>query len=272
MASWVALSRTDHADKHWRPRSGYGFASTQQIVPIMLDELTKLLPHYVLGFVLTDAGDYQAVALLGVGGARNLYVTPDDKWLGSYVPAEFGGFPFALLNSNSDQRVFCIEESFLSDDETHPRLFDSEGQLEGLAGETFNFINQREGIRSATTKAVAQLSQANLIEPWSIKINIAEGGEPLSINGLYKINEDALNKLDVHQFSDLRGSGALAMAYAQMFSIGQMQQLAERSKYLKHAKTQGANLAELDNLFSNDDSGSLNFDAFDSSSDDTDTK
>lgn len=272
MSSWIALSRTEHANKHWRPRDGYGFAATQQIVPIMLDELAALLPHYVLAFALTETGDYQAVALLGVGGKRNLYVTPDGKWLGSYVPAEFGGFPFALLKSSEEQKVFCIDESFLSDNEKHPRLFDSEGQLEGQAGETFNFISRREGIRLATTKATAELARSKVIEPWPIKITTPDDLNPININGLHKLNEEALNKLDAHQFSELRGSGALALAYAQLFSTSQMQKLAERSKYLDHAKAQGTNLAGMDNLFNNEDSGSLNFDAFESSNDDTENR
>ena len=133
-------------------------------------------------------------------------------------------------------------------------------------------MTQCEQNRQLTDTAAAALATAGIIEPWPISIGRGEGQEPLKINGMHRINEEALNKLDAEALSGLRASGALVLAYAQLFSIAQMDQLTNRAEYLARAKEQASPSAGLSGLFSNEDSGSLNFDAFDSVNTDTDTK
>jgi len=80
MTQWIAISRTQHAETNFWPRQGYNFAAPEQVVPILIAELTKLLPHYALGFI-QQGKHYQPVALTGLGGERNLYVHSDGRWL-----------------------------------------------------------------------------------------------------------------------------------------------------------------------------------------------
>lgn len=51
MTEWTALSPSLHRDKHHMPRDGYTFAQGQSVVGVLLAELPKLLPLYVLGFI-----------------------------------------------------------------------------------------------------------------------------------------------------------------------------------------------------------------------------
>lgn len=261
MSSWIAVSRTEHANKHWRPRSGYEFAAAEQAVSVVVAELSKLLPHYAMGFLQAEDGTYQLIALLGLGSGQNLYVTDNHQWLCSYVPAAMRVFPFALHNDSQGNRVFCVYDTHLSDDDSLPRLVNADGELDKLVAKSLDFITHCEQNRLVTTTACAALASAGVIEPWPVSINLQHSQEPLQINGLCRINEEALGKLDADVFVGLRTSGALVVAYAQLFSIAQLEQLTQRAEYLVKEKLKMAPAEGLDTLFSGDDAGSLNFDS-----------
>lgn len=260
MTEWVAVSRTKHAGKHWLPRNGFDFAAARQVVPVSIAEVAKLLPHYAIGFVKLPDGRFQPAALLGIGGERNLYVAPDSKWLCAYIPAELQAYPFSMVAGDEGQQILCISSSALSDDSRLPPLLAEDGSLEAAALERFNFLAQHQTSRLVTVKAMAALSGAGVLEKWDISIN-REGGEPLSIHGLYKVNESALNALGEQQFAALRQTGALVLAYAQIFSMSQLTQLIQRAEYLGKAASLNAPGEGLDKLFGDQEHGTLSFDA-----------
>jgi hypothetical protein len=53
-------------------------------------------------------------------------------------------------------------------------------------------------------------------------LSIKQGEQSVSVNGLYRIDEAALNALGNKAFLALRRSGALPVAYAQLLSMNQM--------------------------------------------------
>lgn len=264
MGSWVALSRTDHLDSRCRPREGFEFAAQRQVVPIILAELAKLVPHYVIGFVKSDDDSYQPVALVGIGGTRNLYVSKASQWLCNYVPANLRAHPFALLNDADGNKVLCLDEDYLSKDETLPRIFEDDGALSKGAGKTLEFMTKCEQNRLSTLKVCASLADAGLIKPWQIEIDHGEELKPAAIKGLHKIDEEKLDSLDADSLVGLRDAGALPLAYAQIFTASQVEQLTQRAKYLAKENSKVMPPSGFENLFSSDDSGSLNFDALDS--------
>ena len=69
------------------------------MVPVLLAELSKLLPHYALGFI-RQGESYQPVAIVGV--RENAYLAPDGRWFAPYVPAQLRGYPFALAKASMD--------------------------------------------------------------------------------------------------------------------------------------------------------------------------
>lgn len=258
MSEWIALSRSQHAGQTYLPRQGYAFSAHQPVASILLAELGKLLPHYALGFI-KQGDSVQPVALLGLDGQRNLYVAPNGKWLGSYVPASLRGYPFTLANAEDGQQVLCIEAQHLSEDQGEP-LFEDDGALGGQAARTLEFLQQCERNRRVTQAAAGALGEAGVIEPWPLKVERGDGQEPLTVQGLYRVNEKALNGLEAEAYAALRG-GPLALAHAQLFSMNQLNQLTERARF--HAQQSGtAETPEnLDELFGEDDELSFDFDA-----------
>lgn len=263
MSQWIAVSRSQHADSYFWPRQGYGFAAQQQVVPVLIAELTKLLPHYALGFIPQGEGarqsshrHYQPVALTGLGGERNLYLHADGRWLANYVPSSLRGYPFRLAKADNDQQVLAVEQDSLTDEPTAQPLFDNDGNLTDKVQQTLNFLTQCDQNRQVTQAATQVLGETGLIEPWPLKLERGEGQEPLTVQGLYRINEKAMNELAAEAFADLRKHGALPLAYAQLFSMSQLSQLTERAKFhdKQHAKQgdQSAN-RDIDSLLEGDD-------------------
>jgi len=257
MPQWIAVSRTEHADRYYQPRQGYGFASEQAATPILQAELSKLLPHYTLAFVPQGLG-YQAVALLSLDGQKNLYVHSDGRWLGTYVPASLRGYPFTLANTEDSKTVLCVDQSQLSS-ESGGALFNADGELNEPVARTLDFLQQCEKNRQVTAAATQALAEAGVIEAWPLKLNTAEGQEPVPVNGLYRINEQALNNLDDDAYAKLRG-GPMALAHAQLFSMSQLNQLTDRVKFHDKHTAGKEDPVDLEDLFGDDDDDlSFNF-------------
>jgi hypothetical protein len=232
MSKWMPLSSAHHAAKHYLPRAGYTFATEKTAIPIVTAEISRLLPHYALAFIHQDI-TYKPVAITGLR-KQSFYLSTGGKWLVPYVPAFLRSYPFCLIPSNN-QLIMCIQEDYLSDDEGDP-LFDSNANLTKPVQDKLNFLNQFEKNSKLTHVNCVSLHQAGVFEKWPLQIKQPTDQNPVAVDGLYKISEKALNRLDKETFADLRGNGALALAYAQLFSMNQVSRLAELAKY--HAQQQ----------------------------------
>jgi hypothetical protein len=199
---------------------------------------------------------YTPVAITGLGGKQNLFVNADGKWIGNYVPAVLREYPFALADNNQGEKVLCIEQSHLSDDQGQP-LFDSDGNLTKPVLDILNFLNECEKNRKVTQAACQSLAQAGVIEKWPLQIKHSEDREPVKIDGLYRVSEKVLNELAGETFAGLRKNGALGLAYAQLFSMNQVSRLGELAK-LHAQQTQQSKQPDIEQLFGNDDT--LHFD------------
>ncbi|MDR5900466.1 SapC family protein [Halomonas vilamensis] len=249
MSEWIVLSSTQHARKRALPRVGFQFAAQDSVVPIMAVELGRLLSHYVIAFLKQEAG-FQPVALLSHDAQRNLYVAPDGRWLGKYVPAALRSYPFAMASSPDGQQQLAIHSSHLSDEEGSA-LFTEAGEPSEWVNKTMVFLKHCEQHRRITQEAMSALDKAGIIEPWPLTIERAEQ-TPLNVQGLYRINGQALNTLDADTLHSLRGA-SLALAHAQMFSTHQLYQLTERAELLAKYTDSGNAPDNLDEVFGGED-------------------
>ncbi|BCB70775.1 SapC [Vreelandella aquamarina] len=251
MPQWIALSRNDHAEQHVLPRDGYHHSAKQRVVPVLLAELSKLLPHYALGFI-RQGESYQPVAIVGV--RENAYLAPDGRWFAPYVPAQLRGYPFALAKSDDGQQVLAIDTAHLVNGPDGEPLFDEQGALSEHTQQVFDFLAQCEKNRLATQQAAEALAKHKLLVPWELVIGTdAEGGTPVKLDGLYRVDEQALNALEPEALAELRG-GPLALAYAHLFSTAQHKALADRVQFQAKYAEQGSNApANLDEVFGEGD-------------------
>jgi len=235
MPQYAAVSRERHANKKWLRYTNFAFAAGEVIAPIVGTELGRAVLAMPCAFV-QQSGRYVLVAVLSLVAGRNVFVGPDGRWLGRYVPAAFRLYPFRVLpTEGKDAVVLCVdEEGKLVVDGTSAgeEFFDAEGNPAPVLKPVFEAAMAVERDRKSTDLAVEALAQAGVIRPWEIKVATKEGERP--IGGLHRVDEAALRALPDEAFLNLRKTSALPIAHAQMLSIGQLGAL----EHLARAQTQ----------------------------------
>jgi len=226
MTRFVAVSVERHANKCWRRFSSYDFARAQSVVELVAAELPKAAVAMPIALMRGGDASYRLVALLGLEPGNNLYVAPDGRWLGRYIPAVLRGHPFRLLNTGDDRYVLCLDEdSDLFGDEGEP--FFVAGQVAPALSEVVSFLQQIEVNRQRTVQACALLDQHALITPWAVTVQGTAGEH--RIEDLYRVDETAMGQLSGTALVALRDAGALALAYCQLLSMQQLPLLGELS-------------------------------------------
>jgi len=220
MPDFQAVSRATHASLRWRRYSSYAFAAGDAIAPLVAQELPRAAVALPIAFIASEER-FLPVAVQGLAPGRNLFVAPDGRWLGGYVPAVYRGYPFALADTADGQQVLCFdaESGLLSDTKGEP-FFDAEGAPAPPVREVIEFLSQVHANREATTQLCAVLQRHGLIQPWPARIQ-TESGEQ-AIEGLHRIDEAALNALSSEAFDELRHAGGLPLIYSQLLSMQHM--------------------------------------------------
>ena len=164
------------------------------------------------------------VAITSLQPGTNLYVAPDGKWLGTYIPASLRAYSFKLARQEgSDESILCINEAsrlVVNDIEEADAFFDDANQHSARLINIFSLLSKVEANRVVTQRAVNALAEACLILPWELRLK--QGEEVLPTKGLFRADEAAVNKLDDEQFSTVRNVGRLPIAYAQLMSMNQL--------------------------------------------------
>ena len=242
MTKLVAISKQTHAQKVWRRPADYRFAARDPLTPVVLAEIGFVGSWMPIAFV-EQAGCFVPMAMMSPVPEQNLFVGPDGQWLGGYIPASVRSYPFRLLRSEgSGQMTLCVDEDsglVVDSNGTGEEFFTGDGKPSESVSALIEFLRQIEGSRVATELAMASLAEAGLIESWPLELEV--DGKKTAINGLLRVNEQALNRLDDEAFLKLRKTSALNLAYAQIMSMGQVtrfhqlmqlrQQLAQTTEY-----------------------------------------
>lgn len=85
-----------------------------------------------------------------------------------------------------------------------------------------------------TQRLVDALQATELIQPWAL--NIKQGEHTIPVEGLYRIDEAALNALPDETLLSLRQ--ALPLVYAQLFSMNQLAMLPKAARMQTQIKGQ----------------------------------
>jgi hypothetical protein len=267
----LELDPVHHRDHGWVRPGDLAFAAADTRAPLLLAELPAALGWFPLAFAPRAGGGLQLVALLGLHAGENLFVDPDGRWLGGYVPSHYRGYPFSLHERASagegDTPVLCFDlASNLYREAPTPadqRLFADDGSLAPLVAQVAGFLRQTTANRHLTEQAVAALDGAGLLRPWSPASADAARSRPA---GLLEINEAALNALAGPALAALRNVNALSIAYAQIFSRARLAGLHRRADLRaelgadRRAKGRADDDGALRGLLDDDGDGGLNFD------------
>lgn len=232
----VSLSK--HGRMKVVPSQSYAFASGLMLSELVAAELAHATLHFPLAFTLQ--GDQTGfAALLSILPGRNLYVAPNGLWIAGYVPATLRAYPFLGGQSENGQTLLFIDAgSGLLSEKDGQELFTAEKAPSPMLEKVMGFLAEVEQNRVMTRAACSVLHHLKLLVPWDIKISGENG--TTSLEGLYQVDEQAMNSLSHDEFTTLRESGALPLAYAQLLSMGRLESLANlaRQQVQSSAKNQ----------------------------------
>lgn len=257
MSKFVPVSKVEHAAQTWSRPKDYAFAATEALVPIVSLEVATAAVNMPLAFIKHEKM-VQLVAVAGPQPGRNLFVGPDGKWLGAYIPGILRSFPFRLARvEGREDMALCIDDAHLGAGDDP--IYDQSGNLARQVGESVNFLNAYEKSRQQTMFAASALNDAGVLTSWPIKARTPDGKES-AFSGLHRVDEIALNGLDEATFLKLRKVGALPIAYAQLLSISRFEVLTRLSEFqARLAKAPAAKEKGLNLDFLREDDGNLVF-------------
>ena len=236
MSQWIPVSNQEHQHYAWRRQAHYQHAATAAVAPVVLAELTELLPEFPLAFAITaqhtseQQSAFQLVALQGLRQNENQLLNADHtRWKTRYIPACFRTHPFKLLReTNSGQMLLCMDQhsdALIEQGQSGDiQLFNHLGQLSPEIQQIADFLRAWEQSRQLTQALTDQLVSADLLQAWAIQLTQPDGST-LPVQGLYRVNEAALRNLDAQTLQSITQSGAASLVYAQLLSQTRLKNL-----------------------------------------------
>lgn len=267
MARYLPISKEHHQGQGWRKYGSYAFAAKDTAVPLLLEELSHALPTLPMAFRRPqEDGPFELVALFSLHPELNLFVHPEGRWLGGYVPAYYRGYPFRLIPAEASDRLllcFDTESGLLADepDADDTPFFGPDGNPSPLVQQVLVFLEKYEKNRIATQQAVDELAQYGLIKPWELKVADSADSEPAPRDGLYRVDEAALRSMPSEILEKLQRNNAMHLAYAQLFSQHRMNNFPKLYELHRtfQAKQTPASDVNADYVFGRDDTLKFNF-------------
>ena len=244
MPNFQAITRERHCQQRWKRYTNYRFAAADSVVPLVATELPRAVTSLPIAFIEQDEG-YVPVAVLGLQPGNNLFVAPDWRWIGHYIPAAVRSYPFRLAQTEDGQQVLCIDEDsgLVSESTVGEFFFADDGQPAQSTLDILNFLTQIEQSRAITSGACAVLQKHALICPWPISLKTSNGDQQIA--GLFQIDEDALNQLSQEELLEVRNAGALPIAYCQLLSKQHLPVLGQLIEAQTKASAQALSFQQL---------------------------
>jgi hypothetical protein len=208
----------------------YSFAASTNIVPIVLNEITMAMAHYPLVFVMEDGSTVPAlVALVGNGNGTNQFVNETGTWRAqTYVPAWVRRYPFILVNQNAENPnvALAFDPTCELIHEQQPVKLLQDGQATEALNGILTFQRDMANALQATAAATQALHEAQVLEPAGLTFNAPDGqSAPKNVSGFMIVNEAKLRALNGASLEKLNQANALGLAYAQLFSMKNLQNL-----------------------------------------------
>lgn len=240
MVDFQVITRERHGLQYWLNHGTYTFAAGDALCPLVAQELPKAILSMPIGFMAED-DHFVPVAVQGLAAGQNLLVAPDGRWLASYIPAPYRGYPFRLAMTEQGEQVLCIDEAsgLISESAGEP-FFNEDGAPAKSVLDILAFFNQIEANRQLTHGICAVLQQHGLIQPWPITVQ-GEHGEQ-KVEGLFRIDEAALNALTTESLAEVRNAGGLTVAYCQLLSMQHLSTLGTLAQ--AHAEAEKTRLEQ----------------------------
>jgi hypothetical protein len=233
MTRYLPVSPSQIGSLRWSRYKRLDHAAKDTFVPLVIEEIPRVYSSMPIAFVQSDQGFVPAL-VSGLSPQRNLYVIKG-HWLGSYVPALYRGYPFGVGKTNDQQLVLAVDmESGLVEEGGDLPFFTDDGSLSPEVEQVAQFLQQVEQNRVTTRKVCDALAAEGLIQPWAVKVSTDQGEK--TVEGLHRIDEARLNALGADALHRVHAAGALPVAYCQLLSMKNIQNLGFIARKLEEMR------------------------------------
>lgn len=225
----VPLSLDQHKNFGVTPvQKPFEFMSKSHFMPLTATEFGAAAASYPIIF----AGDERApLAVMGIRSEENLFVDEGQFNPDYYMPSFARRYPFVLAADQANDRyVVCVDQSADCVTQTMPeRKFFEGDDTSAYTKEAFQFLQNFERDRQATTQMIEEFKKLDLFEPKDMHFQgqNADGtpGERQKIADYFAISEEKLRALPADTTKSLSDRGILAVAHAHLISLANWQRL-----------------------------------------------
>lgn len=243
---YTVLDNSEHRDLR-RKRGTLFYLKEQATTSLSVVEAPRAALDLPLAFGRDGEGRLQLLALLSLGAGDNVQIGPMGLWLGGYIPAVIRTHPF-LLSFRDDRPVVMVaeESDWLSTSEGRP-LFGPLGGPTKLLNKITRLLRTRCPNPTRDTPILELIDRSGILSDWSA----------LAVPNLMRVDPQKLADLDNEIFTGLRRHEALAVIYAQLFSIprlNRLKTLARRKEKMAERQLNAKGVpADLGLIFDDDD-------------------
>jgi hypothetical protein len=215
------------------------------VIPLSYTEISLAAHDYPLVFVSGDEGKTAvAMAVLGLEQQKNLFVSADATWdRNAYVPAYVRRYPFCMTRVNvsgaeQSERIACVEKRAIS--AKGNALHDDKGEPLPLWEAMRKLLFEFEADLVRTEAMCKTIIELGLLEPFNMQAK-PDGGEPFTLSGMFRVNEQKINELPGGKLKELAQNGVLPRIYAHLMSMSNFSRLlARRAAQSKSTSKTGA--------------------------------
>ena len=226
----VPLDAKKHAGLGVDPSCLRRFSAQCNAFAITLPEFFYAARHYPLVFVKAEDATIHTSVITGLQQNQNLYSDVHGDWLeAAYVPASVRRFPFFAVAADDSipgkTLVMVDESSLIPSDEP---FFDRHGEATAKWQSSQIFIADFVAAEKKTALFAARMAELGLLEAFDAQVN-PQRQDSRQVTGMYRINEDRLNRLAPETVRELMVQGDMSRIYAHLISLENFAQLLDLS-------------------------------------------
>ncbi|WP_299073187.1 SapC family protein [uncultured Paraglaciecola sp.] len=225
----IPLDPVKHKNLRINVDRNYSHVSHQNMTALLASEFLQASTNFPIVFVKQpDTGKFKSVALLGLDSEENV-VFANNKIHSNYIPINIRRYPFAAgaKNAKEDEMILCIDEnSRLLNEKEGVEIFDENGKPSAATNQVTTMLTDILAKDAATDIFIEFLVENDLLQAAEVKLTLGEEGER-KLNGLYKVDEEALNELDDDEVLTLYKRKYFPAIYAHLASLSQFQRLLQ---------------------------------------------
>lgn len=227
----VPITIDKHRDTAVQTGKNWRFASELNTLPLLVAEIEPASAEFPI--VFAGEGDAMTiVALTALRARENLFVDPEGRWTGSYIPAFLRRYPFVFAETgpNRETLTLCIDEACdgVNSDGRGERLFDSAGERTHYLNRMLQFTSDYETQHRLTREFCQRLVALDLLENAVASVTLPDG-QTLTVTGFQRVNRDKLRALDDAAVTQLFRSDMLGLIYVHLASLSHLSALANRT-------------------------------------------